>query len=205
MKELVENSLDAGATKIDIRLVEYGSKLIEVSDNGSGIEESNFDGLGNVFNKYLLRYILLPRNVLSLDFVFSYLFVTIALKHHTSKISEFEDLSSLSTFGFRGEALSSLCALSNLTVITRHKQSEQKIGHRIEYDNGGRISDKTRCAREIGTTISLKDLFHTLPVRHREFLKNLKREFHKMVNILYGYCLVVSGVRYGVRLRSSQR
>lgn len=46
MKELVENSIDAGATKVDIRLVEYGSKLIEISDNGSGIEESNFEGLG---------------------------------------------------------------------------------------------------------------------------------------------------------------
>ncbi|ODN04620.1 Mismatch repair endonuclease PMS2 [Orchesella cincta] len=163
VKELVENSIDAGATKIDIRLVECGSKLIEISDNGSGIEESNFEGL--------------------------------ALKHHTSKITEFEDLGSISTFGFRGEALSSLCALSNLTVITRHKDNDQKVGHKIEYAHGGTIASRTRCARECGTTVILKDLFYTLPVRHREFIKNLKREFHRMVNVLYGYCLVVNGVR----------
>ncbi|CAL8122911.1 unnamed protein product [Orchesella dallaii] len=163
VKELVENSIDAGATAIDIRLVEYGSKLIEISDNASGIEESNFEGL--------------------------------ALKHHTSKITEFEDLGSISTFGFRGEALSSLCALSNLTVITRHKDSMQKVGYKLEYEHSGKISSKTRCARECGTTVILKDLFYTLPVRHREFIRNLKREFHRMINVLYGYCLVVNGVR----------
>jgi len=117
------------------------------------------------------------------------------LKHHTSKITEFEDLGSISTFGFRGEALSSLCALSNLTVITRHKDSELKVGYKIEYDHNGCISSKTRCARECGTTVIIKDLFSTLPVRHREFIKNLKREFHRMVNVLYGYCLAVNGVR----------
>ncbi|XP_012878853.1 PREDICTED: mismatch repair endonuclease PMS2 [Dipodomys ordii] len=81
VKELVENSVDAGATSIDLRLKDYGVDLIEVSDNGCGVEEGNFEGL--------------------------------ALKHHTSKIQEFADLTQVETFGFRGEALSSLCALSN--------------------------------------------------------------------------------------------
>lgn len=117
------------------------------------------------------------------------------MKHHTSKIADFEDLETLSTFGFRGEALSSLCALANLTVVTRHKDSEHKSGHRIEYNYKGEITSKTNCARDFGTTIILKDLFHTLPVRHKEFNKNLKKEYHRMINILYGYCLVVDGVR----------
>lgn len=79
VKELVENSVDAGATNIDLRLKDYGMDLIEVSDNGCGVEEENFEGL--------------------------------TLKHHTSKIQEFADLTQVETFGFRGEALSSLCAL----------------------------------------------------------------------------------------------
>lgn len=126
---------------------------------------------------------------MNFDIIFS------ALKHHTSKITDFEDLGSISTFGFRGEALSSLCALSNLTVTTRHRDSNQKVGYKIEYEHSGRLASKSRCAREFGTTIVLKDLFYTLPVRHREFTKNLKREFNRMVNVLYGYCLVVKGVR----------
>jgi DNA mismatch repair protein PMS2 len=122
-----------------------------------------------------------------------------ALKHHTSKISLFEDLSSVETFGFRGEALSSLCALSNLSVITRSGKkvanTGSRTGFRVEYDSQGKIRSKTVCAREVGTTIVLKNIFTPLPVRHREFIKNLKREFHKMVNILYGYCIVAEGVR----------
>lgn len=106
-------------------------------------------------------------------------------------------MGNLTTFGFRGEALSSLCALANLTVITRHRD-EQKSGFKIEYDYKGHIKSKVRCARDFGTTIILKDLFHTLPVRHKEFNKNLKKEYHRMVNVLYGYCLVVDGLRCGI-------
>ena len=79
MKELVENSMDAAATNIDIRLKDYGAELLEVIDNGSGVEPHNFEAL--------------------------------TLKHHTSKLRDFSDLASVETFGFRGEALSSLCAL----------------------------------------------------------------------------------------------
>ncbi|XP_058300434.1 putative postmeiotic segregation increased 2-like protein 1 [Hylobates moloch] len=78
VKELVENSLDAGATNIDLKLKDYGVDLIEVSDNGCREEEENFEGL--------------------------------TLKHHTSKIQEFADLTQVETFGFQAEALSSLCA-----------------------------------------------------------------------------------------------
>ena len=118
------------------------------------------------------------------------------LKHHTSKIRDFKDLTSIETFGFRGEALSSLCALSNLSVITKSSQSVGGKGYRIEYDLKGRIAKKTQCARDVGTTVVIKNLFSTLPVRHVEFLKNLKREFTRMVAVLYGYCLITAGVRY---------
>eukprot|EP00250_Pteridium_aquilinum_P031931 c44604_g1_i1 orf=183-524(+) len=79
VKELVENSLDAGSTSIEIKLKDYGAESFEVADNGCGVSPDNYQAL--------------------------------TLKYHTSKISEFADLQSLSSFGFRGEALSSLCAL----------------------------------------------------------------------------------------------
>ena len=79
MKELVENSLDAGATNIEIKLKNHGADVLEVNDNGFGVEPHNFEAL--------------------------------TLKHHTSKLRDFSDLTSVETFGFRGEALSSLCAL----------------------------------------------------------------------------------------------
>ncbi|XP_067005498.2 mismatch repair endonuclease PMS2 [Anabrus simplex] len=161
VKELVENSLDARATVIEIRLKEYGSELIEVIDNGCGVEEKNFEGL--------------------------------TLKYHTSKLRDFTDLYSVDTFGFRGEALSSLCALGELSIVTCH--SNATCGTKLEYDNKGIIINQKPCARQIGTTVSLQNLFYTLPVRQKEFHRNLRREFGKMVQILYAYCLVSTGVK----------
>ncbi|KAG8145658.1 hypothetical protein E2320_012142 [Naja naja] len=139
VKELVENSLDAGATNVEVKLKDYGADLIEVSDNGYGVEEDNFEGL--------------------------------TLKHYTSKIQDFSDLINVETFGFRGEALSSLCALS------------------------GKITRRVPFSRPQGTTVSVQQLFHTLPVRHKEFQRNIKKEFAKMVQILQAYCIICTGVR----------
>ncbi|XP_064388843.1 mismatch repair endonuclease PMS2-like isoform X2 [Halichondria panicea] len=162
VKELVENSLDAGATTIEVRLKEHGSELVEVIDNGGGVTDDNFQAL--------------------------------ALKHHTSKISDFSDLEmGVATFGFRGEALSSLCALSDLSITTCHVTA--KVGTKLEYDNHGQIKSKTPCARQAGTTVSLKNLFHSLPVRRKEFIRNIKKDFVKMVQLLQGYCVVSTGVK----------
>jgi DNA mismatch repair protein PMS2 len=150
VKELVENSLDAGATNIEIRLKEYGAVLIEVADNGSGISPDNYQGL--------------------------------TLKYHTSKISEFSDLQSLSSFGFRGEALSSLCALSNVSVTTRTK--EEAIGTRLDYDHSGAITSQQSVARAVGTTVAVAKLFAPLPVRHKEFTRNIRREYGRLLSIL---------------------
>ncbi|XP_059054058.1 mismatch repair endonuclease PMS2 [Achroia grisella] len=161
VKELVENSLDAGATVIDVRLKNYGIELIEVSDNGTGVTEDNFTAL--------------------------------TLKYHTSKLSDYSDLLGVTSFGFRGEALSSLCALADLTITTRHKSCEYAT--KIEYDHKGNITKKTPCSRQIGTTVSLSNLFTSLPVRLKEFHKNAKREFNKMTQLLYAYCLISLGVK----------
>uniref|UniRef100_A0A8B9EXV6 PMS1 homolog 2, mismatch repair system component n=1 Tax=Amazona collaria TaxID=241587 RepID=A0A8B9EXV6_9PSIT len=161
VKELVENSLDAGATNIDIKLKDYGAELIEVSDNGCGVEEENFEGL--------------------------------TLKHHTSKIQDFSDLIRVETFGFRGEALSSLCALSDVTIFTCHKSA--KVGTRLVFDHSGKITQKTHFPRPQGTTVNIQQLFYTLPVRHKEFQRNIKKEYAKMVQLLQAYCIVSKGVR----------
>ncbi|NXF01239.1 PMS2 endonuclease, partial [Smithornis capensis] len=161
VKELVENSLDAGATNIDIKLKDHGAELIEVSDNGGGVEEENFEGL--------------------------------TLKHYTSKIQDFSDLEHVETFGFRGEALSSLCALSDVTIFTCHKSA--KVGTRLVFDHNGKITQKTPFPRQQGTTVSVQQLFYTLPVRHKEFQRNIKKEYAKMVQLLQAYCIVSKGVR----------
>eukprot|EP00731_Ephydatia_muelleri_P020224 Em0012g1049a len=147
--------------KLEIRLKNYGSQLLEVADNGCGVHPRDYEAL--------------------------------ALKHYTSKLREFSDLTSVATFGFRGEALSSLCALSDLAVTTCHKSST--AGDRLEYDKDGHIKSRTPFAREVGTTVSLQNLFHTLPVRYKEFQHNLKREYARMIQVVQGYCLVSTHVR----------
>lgn len=82
---------------------------------------------------------------------------------------------------------------SNLSVTTKHES--QMAGTKIEYDHNGRILSKTPCARQIGTTVTLTNLFSTLPVRHKEFQRNIKKEFVKLVHVLNGYCLISSSVR----------
>nr|CAI5853938.1 unnamed protein product [Callosobruchus analis] len=121
-------------------------------------------------------------------------FEALTLKHHTSKIEDFEDLTSVATLGFRGEALSSLCALSDLVVITRHSTAD--IGTRITYDRNGKVVDQKPVAREQGTTVTLEKLFSTLPVRRKEFMKNLKKEFNKMCQLLNAYCLVCQHIKF---------
>ncbi|CDP03504.1 unnamed protein product [Coffea canephora] len=161
VKELVENSLDAGATSIEIALKDYGEESFQVIDNGCGISPHNFKVL--------------------------------ALKHHTSKISDFPDLQSLATFGFRGEALSSLCALGELTVETR-TQNEAVATH-LTFNYSGLLVTERKTARQIGTTVTVKKLFSSLPVRSKEFHRNIRKEYGKLITLLNAYALIAKGVR----------
>ncbi|KAM7371033.1 hypothetical protein PAMP_010534 [Pampus punctatissimus] len=170
VKELVENSVDAGATNIDVKLKEHGAELVEVSDNGKGVEEANFEGL--------------------------------TLKHHTSKLKDFSDLIHVETFGFRGEALSSLCALSDLSVVTCHESSQ--VGTKLVFDHKGHLVQQSPHPRQHGTTVSLQQLFYTLPVRHKEFQRNIKKEYTKMVHVLQSYCIISTGVRITCSNQSGQ-
>ncbi|OJD19852.1 hypothetical protein AJ78_00212 [Emergomyces pasteurianus Ep9510] len=166
VKELVENSLDAGATSIDIRLKNNGLDLIEVQDNGKGISPDDYE--------------------------------TVALKHYTSKLSKFDDLSSLQTFGFRGEALSSLCALSNFYIITAQAHQVPKAS-KLEFEISGKLKNVQVVAGQKGTTTSVENLFSKLPVRRRELEKNIKREYGKLLGLLHAYACVSIGVRFNVK------
>lgn len=154
VKELVENSLDAGATGIEIALKEYGKECFQVIDNGSGISPNNFK--------------------------------VIALKHHTSKLVDFPDLQMLSTFGFRGEAISSLCSLGNLTIETRTKN--ETVATHLTYDHSGLLVSEKKTARKIGTTVTVKNLFSNLPVRSKEFHRNIRKEYGKLISLLNVSC-----------------
>ena len=118
---------------------------------------------------------------------------SLMMKYHTSKISSFEDLESLSSFGFRGEALSSLCAVSEVGVVTRTVDDE--CGTKLAYDHNGTLISRNPAPRAIGTTVAVSNIFKNLPVRYREFQRTIKREYSKLVSLLQAYALVATNVR----------
>lgn len=122
---------------------------------------------------------------------------TIALKHYTSKLSTYDDLSSLQTFGFRGEALSSLCALSKFHIITA-RASDGAKGTKLEFEQSGKLKATSVVAAKQGTTIVVETLFHNLPVRRKELEKNVKREYNKVLEMLQAYACISTGVKFSV-------
>ncbi|KAF2849766.1 DNA mismatch repair protein-like protein pms1 [Plenodomus tracheiphilus IPT5] len=164
-KELVENSIDAGATSIEVRFKNNGLDSIEVQDNGAGIAPADYD--------------------------------TIALKHYTSKLATYDDLSSLQTFGFRGEALSSLCALSHFHIVTT-RASDGPKGTKLEFEQSGKLKGTSVVAAKQGTTVVVDTLFYNLPVRRKELEKNIKREYNKVLQLLNAYACISVGVKFSV-------
>ena len=140
VKELVENSIDAGATRIVIETVNGGLELISVTDNGCGIHEEDVE----------------------VAFV----------KHATSKLNSAEQLSAIDTLGFRGEALSSIAAVSRLTITTRSCKAD--TGVRLVLQDGA-VTDKTYVSANVGTKIEVRDLFYNMPAR-KKFLKSPSHE-----------------------------
>lgn len=120
-----------------------------------------------------------------------------ALKHHTSKLSSYNDLDSLQTFGFRGEALSSLCALSNLHIVTARAEDAPK-GTRLNFETSGSIQDKAVVASQRGTLVAVENLFSNLPVRRRDLEKNIKREYGKVLVIIQAYACISVNVKLTV-------
>lgn len=148
VKELVENSIDAGAKNITIEIKNGGTTFIQVSDDGSGIEESD------------LKSAFLP--------------------HATSKIKNAGDLDSILTLGFRGEALASIAAVSK--VILTSKTVTDDVGNSISIE-GGKFGEIKKISTNVGTTITVKDLFYCVPARAK-FLKKNKTEEQEITNII---------------------
>lgn len=148
VKELVENSLDAGATQIEVSIFAGGTEFIRVRDNGSGMDEEN------------------ARMAI--------------LRHATSKIVKADDLLTLHTLGFRGEALPSIASVSHFTLFTREATSE--FATRITID-GGEDMDVETMGGDVGTTITVKDLFYNVPAR-RKFLRTVNTEGRYISEIL---------------------
>lgn len=140
LKEVVENSIDAGARRIVVEVSNGGFDLISVTDNGCGIYE---DDLAAVF-----------------------------VKHATSKLESAEDLDLIQTLGFRGEALSSIAAVSRVKLTTRQVNADSGV---CVVAENGEIVSKEYVTANVGTRVEIRDLFYNTPAR-KKFLKSEARE-----------------------------
>ncbi len=148
VKELMENSMDAGATSITVEIAQGGKELIRVTDNGSGIH---------------------PQDVpLAIE------------KHATSKISTVDDLGAIQTLGFRGEALSSMAAVSRLTIRTRTPDSAEGT---VLAVSGERAPEIISAGLPEGTTVVVENLFYNIPARMK-FLRNTARETTNVTSVV---------------------
>ena len=150
VKELIENSIDAKATKISIKLLKCGLELIEVKDNGTGMNKETLEKL--------------------------------CLRFTSTKIDSYKDLSSLETFGFRGEALSILSYISTLTIISRDKNSE--FGNQAVFING-KLDEKNNIKTvvcNVGTVIQVQNIFYNNPIRLNFYNKYKNDELTDIIN-----------------------
>ncbi|HEX4953144.1 MAG TPA: DNA mismatch repair endonuclease MutL [Thermoanaerobaculia bacterium] len=161
VKELVENSLDAGAGEVRVELEAGGRQRILVADDGGGMDRDDA--------------------LLAFD------------RHATSKIASFDDLESVGTLGFRGEALAAIAAVSRVELTTARESGD---GTRVRIE-GGRIRSAEPAARARGTTIEVASLFWNVPAR-RKFLKAPATELRRALEVVEGYALARPEVRFSL-------
>ncbi|CAF4015349.1 unnamed protein product [Rotaria sp. Silwood2] len=128
-------------------------------------------------------------------------FEKIGLRYHTSKLCQYEDLEHVNTYGFRGEALSSICIYADVTIITRHESAS--IGTKLVFDGEGQVISRTPFPREIGTTVSIRSLFSRFPVRRTELRTHSKREFFQALNIVQSFAIISRQIQFFQILSSS--
>jgi DNA mismatch repair protein MutL len=162
VKELVENSLDAGASQIDIETGDGGASLIRVVDNGVGISSGEVE---LAFQRYA-----------------------------TSKVSVPADLQSISSLGFRGEALPSIAAVAQVEILTR--TAEELAGTYLSL-RGGVVVERGRQARNPGTTLTIRHLFRDVPARLK-FLKSKSTENSHISNLVSQFSLAFPEVRFSL-------
>jgi DNA mismatch repair protein MutL len=162
VKELVENSIDAGALDIRIEIREGGRRLIRVADDGGGIPQ---DEVELAFHRYA-----------------------------TSKLRSIEELSEISTLGFRGEALPSIAAVSQVTVVTRAGGEEAGTLLRLE---GGRVVERETRGAPRGTVITVENLFYNTPARLK-FMRSVTTEARHVSELITCYAMAYPGLRFGL-------
>ncbi len=160
LKELLENSLDAGASSVEVLLKGAGKNLIEIKDNGQGISKEDIE---NIF-----------------------------IRHATSKISTIDDLYNISSLGFRGEALYSIAAVSDVTL--RSKTPDQDCGWEIHLRGNEKNASKPTGMR-VGTEIQVQELFFNTPAR-KKFLKSNSSELNHCLDIFIPYTLLHPDKRF---------
>ncbi|TGO37565.1 hypothetical protein BHYA_0094g00280 [Botrytis hyacinthi] len=171
LKELIENAVDAGSTSLEVLVKDGGLKLLQITDNGHGINKEDMAILCERFT--------------------------------TSKLKQFEDLTSIGTYGFRGEALASISHIAHLTVTTRTKDSN--CAFRAHYDSGrlipakpGQGSDPKPIAGRPGTQITVEDLFYNVPTRRRAF-RSASEEYNKILDVVGRYAIHCKGVAFSCK------
>ncbi len=161
VKELLEKSLDAGSTQIDIVIEQGGHQLIQVRDDGIGIPENQ-----------------LPLSV---------------KRFHTSKISKLEDLFTISTLGFRGEALASIASVAHLSIVSSNGSDD---GAELSIFNG-ELGELAPAANIDGTQVTIRDLFYNTPAR-RKFLKTPRTEARKIIDMVRRFGLSMPNIGYSL-------
>jgi DNA mismatch repair protein MutL len=159
-KELIENSLDAGATDIRIEVREGGRRLLRITDNGHGI----------------------PAAEAPLAFA----------RHATSKLRTVDDLNHIATFGFRGEALYSIAAVSQFTLTTRARGEEYAVTLRLE---GGVLAGQSKSGAPVGTVVSVENLFYNVPARQK-FMRAAATEAGQISAVVQRFALVYPACRF---------
>ncbi len=160
VKELLDNSIDAGATEIKVEIEGSGVKRISIRDNGCGMSHADA----------------------SMAFK----------KHATSKLSSIDDLETVRTLGFRGEALSSMAAVAKVTLITR--RSRDVAGTKVTAGSDG-VESLTEVGAPVGTTVDVADLFHSTPAR-RKYLKSSRTELAHITEVLTNYAIAHPNISF---------